>query len=281
LDKTFDIAPLRKGETVNAPGIKFDPTYNPFDAQKKQSPPPPLSLREKTNRENWEKLFSRHANNQLELPQIEKQEEATQQLLHPELENNIIQHSSKQFMQLHGTYILAQISSGMLIVDQQLAHERILFEHFAELFEKKEVHPRQQQLFPQVIEFSVSDAALLNEILEEIRLTGFDVDVFGQSSFVVNGIPADLPESNIKQILEGLLENYKQSKSATGQNKNNILAKALAKNMSIKRGKILQQEEMMSLIDQLFTCHLPYASVEGKTTMTIISLDEMEKKFKL
>ncbi len=279
VEKSFDIPPLKKGETVKQPSIKINPNYNPFDTKKKETFPPPLSLKDKTNKENWEKLYSRHSNNQLEIPKINQQEQHVQQIIDPDI-NNISHQNVKQLLQLHNTYIVTSVKSGIMLVNQQLAHERILFEHFIQLLEKKESHPQQQQLFPQVVEFPDGDASLMKEISGDLKAIGFDIDEFGHGSFVVNGIPADLPESNIKQTLESLLENYKQSQSTIGNERNKIIAKALAKNMSIKRGKILQQEEMSSLIDQLFACKLPYSSIEGKPTIIIISMEELETKFR-
>lgn len=279
VEKSIDILPLRKGETVKPPSIKINPDYNPFEQNKKENSFSPVSFKDKANRDNWEKLYSRHADNQMELPNLTQQESSTQQVIHPDWDTKI-QQQIKQLLQLHSSYIVAQVKSGVMIIDQQLAHERILFEHFIELLENRESHPQQRQLFPQVIEFSTADAVLMKEIAADIKIIGFDIDEFGSGSFVVNGIPADLPESNIKQTLEGLLENFKESKSNVGQNRNTILAKALAKNISIKHGKVLQQEEMGSLIDQLFACKQPYSAVNGKNTLTIISLEELEKKFK-
>ena len=280
IEKSFDVNPLRPGETVQQPSVKISPEYSPFDKLKKETMEAPLSLKNKTNLENWEKLYSRHVDNQLELPQMTRQDEPIQQIIHSDLDSENILTQEKQFFQLHSTYIITSVKSGVMVVNQQFAHERILFEHFSELLEKRETHPQQQQLFPQVIEFSASDAALMKEIADDIRILGFNIEEFGQGSFVVNGIPADHPEGNIKQIVEGLLENYKLSKSTVGQERNTIIAKAMAKNMSIKRGKLLQQEEMRSLVDQLFACKLPHSSIEGKPTITIISLEELERKFK-
>jgi DNA mismatch repair protein MutL len=283
VEKSFDILPLKKGETVNPPTIKINPDYNPFDTRKngkKDTSASSFSFTNKSNRENWEKLYSRHANNQLELPKITQQEQPAQQTINPDWNNDIQYQSAKQFIQLYAAYILTQVKSGIMIVDQQLAHERILFEHFSGLLSNKNIQSQQKQLFPQVVEFSATDAALMKEIAEDIKAFGFDIDEFGTGSYVVNGIPANLPECNIKQVLEGLLENYKQSKNIVNIDRNTIIAKALAKNMAIKHGKILQQEEMNSLIDQMFACKLPYASLDGKSTITIISRDELEKKFK-
>ena len=280
IEKSFDVPPLRKGETVKQPTIKLNPDYNPFDKLRKETLEAPLTLQNKNNRENWEKLYSRHADNQLELPQLSPQEQPSQQIVQSGLDSETFQMSEKQYFQLHSSFIITSVKSGVMLINQQSAHERILFEHFSEILEKRESCPRQKQLFPQVLEFSPADAELMKEIAEDIKVLGFEIDEFGQGSFVVNSVPADDPDVNVKQIIEGLLENFKLSRSAMGQDKNTMIAKTMAKTMSLKRGKSLQQEEMRSLVDQLFACKLPHSSIEGKPTISIISLDVLERKFR-
>jgi DNA mismatch repair protein MutL len=281
-ENSFDVLPLKAGETVKPPTIKINPDYNPFDnKEKKGTFAQHQSLVNQSNRDNWEKLYPRHADNQMELPNLTNQEQATQQIIHPDWDTKeVLQNTAKQYMQLHASYIVTQVKSGVMMLDQQLAHERILFEQFCDMLDKRESHPQQRQLFPQVVEFSSTDIALIKEIANDIKILGFDIDEFGQGAFVVNGIPADLPESNIKNTLEGLLESYKQSKSTVNQNRNTIIAKTLSRNMSVKRGKVLQQEEMSSLVDQLFACKAPFVSVDDKSTMFILTHEELEKRFK-
>ena len=167
-----------------------------------------------------------------------------------------------------------------MLIDQQLAHERILYEYFLELIVQQESYPQQRQLFPQLIELSAMDAVLMKEMIPDIKMMGFDLDEFGPGSFVVNGIPADLPNGNINQIVECLIEDYKLTKGVNEDAKKNILAKSFAKNMAIKHGKVLQAEEMNSIIDRLFACKQPTISIEGKNTLIILQVDELEKKFK-
>lgn len=280
IETSFDVPPLKKGETVKQPGITINPSYNPFDKLKKETMEAPLSLKNQTNRENWEKVYSRHTDNQIGLPQFSQQEEPVQQTIHADLDSEAVQMTEKQYFQLHTSYIITSVRSGVMVINQQLAHERILFERFSDKLENNESRPRQKQLFPQVLEFSASDSLLIKEIADDIKILGFEIDEFGPGSFVVNSVPADEPDVNIKQIIEGLLENFKLSKNIAEQDKKTLIARTMAKTMSLKRGKSLQQEEMSSLVDQLFACKLPHTSIEGKPTMTIISLDELERKFK-
>lgn len=279
VEKSLDIPPLKKGETVKPPSIKINPNYNPFEKNKNNAVLPSSVLISKSNKENWEKLYSRHADNQLEIPQAE-QKEKSQQIINPDWEKTFDDSLQKQYMQLHASFIITQVKTGLMIVDQQNAHERILYEHYIDHLNNRNAQPKQQQLFPEVIEFTSSEASLMKEISNDIKALGFDIDEFGPSSFVINGIPADMPECNPNQILENLLEQFKNSGIVSSDEKNILIAKSLARSMSVKHGKILQTEEMKDLIDQLFACSSPDKSPDGKPTFNIISHAEIEKKFR-
>ena len=164
------------------------------------------------------------------------------------------------------------------MIDQQRAHERVLYEHFINLLESRE-GTSQQLLFPQTINFNAADAGLINELLEDIKALGFDISPFGKDTFVVNGIPAGISENESKEILEGVLENYKNNLSEIKLDSRENLARAMAKKLGIKKGKHLAGEEMNNLIDQLFACNMPYSSPSGKPTLITLTLDDLEKKF--
>lgn len=279
IEKGMDIPPLKKGETVKPPSIKVNPNYNPFEKKSGDTVLPSSVLISKTNKENWEKLYPRHANNQLEIPQ-EEQKNESQQVIDHEWGKTLCESKQKLFIQLHASYIITQVRSGLLIVDQQNAHERILFEHFINHLSNRNTQMKQQQMFPEVIEFSASDAVLIKEISANIKALGFDIDEFGPNSFVINGIPADMPECNPKQILENLLEQFKNSGNVTLEERNIIIARSIARNLSVKHGKHMQSEEMHDMIDKLFACIVPERSPDGKLTFEIISVAEMEKKFR-
>jgi DNA mismatch repair protein MutL len=141
----------------------------------------------------------------------------------------------------------------------------------------------QQQLFPQTLEFSAGDAVILKELHEELHALGFDINGFGKNTFIVHGIPADISDQNIFELLEKLIEDYKSSqgsKSNLVNAKKEIVAKAMAKSLSIKSGEPLNHEEMSHMVDELFACKMPYASPSGKPTLITISLDELDKKLK-
>lgn len=275
LEKSFDIPPLKKGEIVKPPSIKINPDYNPFEKKSGDSHIPSSININNSNKENWEKLYSRHSSNQLKISGSDE----SGKTLNTENKDCTKDTGPKLYFQLHSSYIVTQVKSGMLIVDQQCAHERILFENFRTRLSNRNVQVKQQQMFPEVIEFSPSDAVLIKEITNDIRALGFDIDEFGPSSFVINGIPADIPECNSKQVLENLLEQFKNSGSASSDERNLIIARSLARNISVKHGKVMKMEEMKDLVDQLFACSVPDKTPEGKRTFEIISLTDIQKKF--
>ena len=167
----------------------------------------------------------------------------------------------------------------MIVIDQQAAHERILFENYLEMVEKHK-GVSQQQLFPQTLEFSASDAVILKELHEELQGLGFDINEFGKNTFIVHGIPADISDQNVSELLEKLIEDYKSNQMGAGSAKKEIVAKAMAKNLSIRSGVPLTKEEMSHMVDELFACKMPYSSPTGKPTLITISLDELDKKLK-
>ena len=165
-----------------------------------------------------------------------------------------------------------------MIIDQQAAHERVLFEKYLERIEQKK-GTSQHQLFPQTVKLSAADTELVNELIEEISLLGFIIEPFGLNTFIINGTPADLPDENIQHLLENVLENYKMNQLGLKLDKKSNLARSMAKNMAIKPGKALLTEEMQSLVDDLFACQIPNISPSGKTITVIISADDIEKRF--
>jgi DNA mismatch repair protein MutL len=257
------------------PTIKVDENYNPFRTDiltiNKSSE------REISNRNNWEKMYSRHTDNQLEF--AVKQEEETQQIIHTDWDNELHESNKKSTYQLHNKYILSHIKTGFMIIDQQGAHERILYEHVLETFEKHK-SATQQELFPKTIELNTTDFALIQELQPEIQSMGFDIREFGKNTFVIHGVPADTVNYDSSALLEGLIENYKQNFQELKSNKRENLARSMARNMSIKSGKALTQEEMNNLIDELFACKMPYSTPYGKPTISTFSTDELDRRFR-
>ncbi len=192
--------------------------------------------------------------------------------------SNSFSKQQKQAYQIHNSYIVSQIKSGYLLIDQQTAHERILYERYLAVLSEQETYT-QKQLFPKTIQIAPTDAPLMQEILPEINRLGFDIQDFGNNSFVIHGIPADLKGSKEEQkIIEQLLEQYKNNLELQLDLTEN-LARAMARSASIKRGQTLSIPEMQELVDQLFACSIPYKGPTGRNCFITFELEELEKRF--
>ena len=255
-DPSFDtFAP--KDANLKMPKIKVDDSYNPFE--KKINP-------NKNNTENWENLF--------ELSQSEEQKISENRIVQSSLEN-FEDFNQKILFQIQEKYILSPIKSGIMIVHQQRAHQKILYNKYLNFREKID---SQQLLFPKTIELSPQDFNLIKEMSEELNESGFIFDFLGKNSLVVLGIPSDLNQEEINLSFDDILEEFKNSENSNLKN-NEKMAKAIAVSSSIRSGRKLNQLEMSSLIDQLFELELPNIGIYKKNTFVTISMDEIANKF--
>ncbi|CAN5465983.1 DNA mismatch repair endonuclease MutL [soil metagenome] len=238
--------------------------------------------RDRNNINNWEKIFEKeHPGNSFnfDLPdQNSGQQEISvtfesaannrpsQEIISRNQQN---QEEVKNNFQLHNQFILTQVKSGLMIIDQQAAHERILYEKYALALEKK-VGASQQSLFPQAIELSPSDFSLVMELENELKSLGFIFSIFGKNTLAINGVPADYMSGNEKELFEGVLEQYKQNRQDLSLNIRENLARSMARRSSIKAGQKLSGKEMNSLIDQLFGCSNPNYAPDGQNTYYLL-----------
>jgi DNA mismatch repair protein MutL len=266
--------PLKPADGIyKQPTIKVNPDYNPF---KTESPKKERSARELSNQVSWEKLYEKHTDN---IPEIKKEEESQQQTINTEWDEERNETSKRSAYQLHNKYILSHIKTGFMVIDQQGAHERILYERIMEGLDKHQ-SASQQELFPKTVEMSTADFELVKELSEEIRAMGFDISEFGKNTYVIHGIPAETSGADPVSLLEGLLENYKQNLIELKSDKRENLARSMARSTSIKAGRALTQEEMNNLIDELFACKMPYSAPNGKPTITTFSIDDLDRRFR-
>ncbi len=184
----------------------------------------------------------------------------------------------KKPYQIHNQFIVSQIKSGFLLIDQQAAHERILYEKYMTAFRNGEVGT-QKLLFPKTVTFSISDMDIMSEVLPQINQLGFDIQDFGKDSFVIHGAPVDLKSGKEEEVIGQLVEQYKQNIDLYVNVQDN-LARSLAKSMAVKRGQELTTTEMQLIIDQLFGCQVPYKSPSGRHCFITYDLEEIIKQFK-
>jgi DNA mismatch repair protein MutL len=185
----------------------------------------------------------------------------------------------KGFWQLHNTYILTQTRTGLTVIDQYLAHKRIIFEKAINATEEA-LPSTQQLLFAQTLELSASDYTLLKELHSIIQRMGFSVQLLSGNTAMINGVPADIEIGNEEEVLVSMLHQYQELGQKIKLEAREKLAIAFASKAAIPRGKKLSQEEMESLVDQLFACEQPYLDPLKKPTISYIPLDELQARFR-
>lgn len=181
-------------------------------------------------------------------------------------------------LQLHHTYILAPMSSGFLVVHQQLAHERILYERYSQAAHSNNM-ASQQSLFPATLELAPSDAILLQDLLPELRAIGYHIESFGKDSFIIQGTPADITQGNEKHSIELLIEQFKHFSSDIKFSKREKLVRCMARQQAIKTGQTLSQHEMTTLVNELLSCSTPNVTPTGSPTYIEFKEDYLDRMF--
>jgi DNA mismatch repair protein MutL len=269
--------PLRSFGDVNIPEIKVNPTYNPFETTPQTSRfsgsggTDSRDSEQKSNQTNWQSLY-KGLEPQTEFPKENQPDEAVQFNIEE-------QYTTKNFVQFKNKYILTPVKSGLMIIDQKRAHERILYERLMQVLETHEV-ASQQQLFPETFELNASDATILTSILPELKALGFEIRDFGKNSFIINGTPGVLNTSSPVEIIECLLEEFKNSPVSLQEKARETVAVSLAQASAIPYGQPLKPGEISELIDNLFACQTPNFSPKGKKVLSIMPLDDIEKLLK-
>jgi DNA mismatch repair protein MutL len=167
------------------------------------------------------------------------------------------------------------VRSGLMIIDQQKAHERILYEQYLYQLSGKN-QASQQQLFPHNLHFSPGDAEIIKSLNTDLQTLGFLIEELGTNGFVVNGIPANMIESAVEPALEKIIENHKLQSKDLNYDKKVNLARSMAINTSVKEGTKLSETEMSDIFNRLFACEVPAVSPDGKKIIRIVKLDEIE-----
>lgn len=181
-------------------------------------------------------------------------------------------------LQLHNTYIIAATQNGFVLVHQQLAHERILYEKYSVAAHGTQM-ATQKSMFPVSLELVPSDAALLQEILPELQMIGYLIEPFGNNTFVIQGTPADVMQGNEKHSLELLIEQFKHFSSDIKFSKREKLVRCMARQQAIKSGQTLQPKEMIALVEELFTCNTPNVTPTGSPTYVEFKEDYLDRMF--
>lgn len=278
-EMSIDLPYKPKGTPVEMPGITINPNFNPFEKDSADTAPghsyssrSQQSYQQKPQ-QNWQEMFAAH---------VQKNDETQpeQQVLHSDMENAGEHNAaSGSLWQLHERYILTPIKSGILVIDQQRAHERVLFEKFSKQAENRSA-PSQQLLFPETVEFSPADIAMVTSLTDAINALGFDLRPFGNNTFVIHGIPAGLEGRSSGEMLEGILETYKQNEQELHLQPHENIIRSMAKLAAVKPGQHLSETEMRALVDELFACEMTSHSPDGKPVFINFPIEELDRRFK-
>lgn len=257
-------------KTVSTPKITVDPNFNPFKTEHNFSTPATTSSNSnksyqsnyKKETSNWEALYTETIDSSKQEELFETQQET---------------QTGKTF-QIQKKYVMSSIKSGVVLINQSLAHQRILYEDFLEKITVQEANS-QQLLFPVNISFSSQDIETIYTIKSDLESTGFMFDEFTKESITVKGIPTSITESQITLILEQLLDDIKLEVPDTSFSHFDVMAKSFAKSLAIKTGTVLSEKEQENLVNDLFSCKEPSTSPFGKATFKTLTLNEIDNLF--
>jgi DNA mismatch repair protein MutL len=193
-------------------------------------------------------------------------------------EENEIEQEVKRTYQIHKKYIVSPIKSGMVIINQKRAHERILYEEF---LTNMTVHQAssQQMLFPLQLYFSATEIDLVKELQLSLENTGFLFESINQDNIVISGLPVNVTESEIAIVLEELLSDLQDGIPDSSFCQNDTIAKSMARSLAVKTGTYLTEKEQENLVHNLFACREPNVSPFQKPTFITMSVEDLDKKF--
>lgn len=257
----FNIAPAPKGYNPPQPRISYNPDYNPFRAT-------PAQTKMDLHGGGGSPRSTASADDPRQMPEDDA-------IAMPHTDS-MEQRTSAQCLQLQGRYIVTAISSGLAIIDQQRAHERVLFDRMMQGAESTLPHS-QALLFPVNCRFSAADADMLGELLPDLRGYGFAIDPIGQCTFVVSATPPDFKENELQAFLDQMLTDYKGATMQKYADRSRSLCASLARQMAVKAGTPLSQEQMQQLVADLFACPMADTSPSGKRIITIVKPEEILK----
>ena len=274
-ETSFNVPPLKEGQTIVQPVIKVNPGFNPFETNKESS----INSFKKKNLSQQQLSANLDFLDQNKSQNVKSADNISDNTGLEQNWSGLIEAETEiKTYQLHQKFILTQTSSGLLIINQQRAHQQILFEQF--IFElNRNTAETQKLMFPKTIELNNSDFELIREVLNEIKNIGFDIEVFGKNTLAINGLPIGVEEANCEKIIDEFIEQIKNNANEISANNKNALALSLARSSSIKNGRKLSSEEMNTLVDQLFACENPYHSPNGKPIIIKINEEELDQRF--
>ena len=266
-----------KDKNVTSPNLEVDKSFNPFKSDFKGST---ITGRvKKESSQNWESLYvgleSKANNNEPDFSGVQfESDEITPDMF----KDGKDLHQTTTTYQLHHKYIVSTIKSGMLILDQHRAHQRILYEDFLKNLTMKEA-TSQQLLFPLVLNYSNSEIEFIKQLKEQLESTGFVFSKIGADMIEIKGVPISINESEVSIIIDQIIADFQNEVPENSFSQTDLLAKSMAKSLAIKTGQHLSTLEQEHLVNSLFACKEPSVTPNNKPIFIIMSVDELDRKF--
>ncbi len=249
------------GNLPEPPSIEINTGYNPFAGEENTGKERIVERFEREKTDGWERLYN---------PEAGKKPASAESIPSPGPQRKIFQVKNR--------YIVCPVISGLMVIDQKRAHERILFEKYLAGIAGGD-NSSQKSLFPETLELNPSDMFLVKEIEEDLRLAGMDVRELGNNIVSINSLPEG-SDADPKELLRVFLEDFKSRQSEPGPELREKVATSLARASAIPYGKVLERKEMEELFDTLFSCAAPNYTPSGKSVIQIITLEELDRRFK-
>lgn len=288
-ERSFDVPSLKKGESVKIPTIQVNPDFNPFKstAATTSSPSkgqfiPNENNQIKPNPSDWENFYgnvrsesaSKHINDGFD----DENDSPEEVMILPSKMDQSLESNTKAPYQLHEKYIISPIKNGFIMIDQYRAHLRVAFDKYMAVLSEGRMDA-QQLLFPEVFELSATDLVYLEEFKPQLESIGFDFEVKNNKTIEVKSVPSINTKMSAKQMLEDIIQEYKEHLQSDDINFNAVIAEGMARAEAVKKGVKLSVEEMQHLIDELFASQNPQYTPSGNTIVVTYYLDDIIKKF--
>lgn len=259
------------------PHIDVDQSFNPFDGTEYNRPETKWKWDAgRSTPSDWESLFTITARSK-NRSESESQSESDESMT-PGPADDVQGAGQRRFFQVKNRYIMCPVISGIMMIDQRRAHERVLYERYlASLGDGP--RPAQVSLFPVETELNPGEMAIIEEIGEQLRLLGFEINCGSDSKVTITGHPADSRNTSPLAMLETIISEYRHTMGDPSIGARERVALSMARASAIQYGTPLTHTEMEELFDMLFACSLPNYSPTGKTVMNIITLEELDRRF--
>jgi len=278
-DPNLDTPYEYKNTTANYPTIQVDSSYNPFSDEKpaRNFPSGTPTYKKAETAASWESLYVGLKQDVEEITEFSfENEEVTASLFDEKEEEQTV----KRTYQIHKKYIVSPIKSGMVIIDQQRAHQRVLYEQF---LTNMTVHQAssQQLLFPLQLYFSNNEMNLIIELQPSLENTGFVFEEINEDYVLISGIPINTTESEVSIVLEQLISDLQDGIPDSSFSQNDTIAKSMSKSLAVKTGSYLSEKEQENLLNNLFACKEPNVSPFQKPTFITMRVEDIDKRFAL